>query len=81
MKTTKTLKSNKKNAWFVRVRGSYLPNNAKGWLTYVPYLCYLLYTLYAGYKFTNSGELAVLYIVPNFVTAAVVMTFVASKKS
>ncbi len=77
----KKTKSNKNNAWFIRVRGSYLPNNSWGWLTYVPYLFYLLYTLYAGFHYTDSKELAVLYIVPNFVAAAAIMTFIASKKS
>ena len=77
----KKLKSNKKNSWFIRVRGSYLPNNSRGWLTYIPYLVYLLYTLYAGFRYTDSKELAVLYIVPNFVAAAAIMTFIASKKS
>ena len=31
-----------RNKWFIKVRGSYLPNNGKGWLTYIPYLAYLV---------------------------------------
>ncbi len=77
----KKRKKTNKNNWFIRVRGSYLPNNYLGWLTYVPYLAYLLFSLWAGYKYTNSLSMAVLYIVPNFVAAGVIMSYIASKKS
>lgn len=68
-------------AWFIPVRGSYLPASTPGWLTYIPYTAYLLFALIVGIRETNNFALAVLFIVPNWVAAIIVMTFIASKKS
>jgi hypothetical protein len=77
---TKSNKS-KDKAWFISLRGSYLPNNAAGWLTYIPYITYLVLTVVIAIQETSSYGLAVLFIVPNLVAATVIMTFIASKKS
>ena len=74
-------KKNKSKSWFIKVRGSYLPNNKFGWLTYIPYIAYLVYSVWVGFSYTTSKQIAILYIFPNFVGAAVVMTYLASKKS
>ena len=70
-----------KKYWFIKVRGSYLPNNLYGWLSYIPYLAYLIFSLVIGLKDTHSLSLAILYIAPNWIAAVVVMTFIASHKS
>ena len=72
--------SNQK-VWFISIRGSYLPANFKGWLMYIPYLSYLIFTLIVGIKYTSSILLAILVIVPNWVVAAIIMTFIAARKS
>lgn len=66
---------------FIAVRGSYLPNNWLGWLTYLPFTAYLLFTLYFGWHDTDSYPRAVLFIVPNWVAATAVMTWIAKRAS
>ncbi len=69
------------DAWFVKVRGSYLPASSAGWWTYIPYLAYLIFSLFVGVHDTSNKALAVLFIVPNWVAAAVVMSYIAARKS
>lgn len=71
----------KPGAWFIPVRGSYLPASTAGWLTYIPFVAYLVFTLAVGVNDTSSYAVAVLYIVPNWVAATVIMTFIAARKS
>lgn len=72
-------KSSKK--WFKKVRGSYIPVAWQGWLCYLPYIAYLLLSyLYIMYNFGYT-VMSLLIIIPNWVAAAAVMTWVASKKS
>jgi hypothetical protein len=66
-------------AWFTPIRGSYLPNSPAGWLTYVPFLAYLVFAMVVGWQQTNSTGMAVLFIVPNWVAASVVMTWIAAR--
>jgi hypothetical protein len=78
---SKRSKSKKSDAWFKSVRGSYLPASAAGWLTYIPFVAYLALSVVLGIRDTSSNGLAVLFIVPNWVAAAAVMTWIASRKS
>lgn len=71
----------RKGAWFVPVRGSYLPVSWQGWLTYAPFVAYLAFTIVVAVDYTGSYVKAVLWIVPNWVAAAVVMTWVAKQTS
>jgi hypothetical protein len=86
-KTTKTYKYRgqaikiREGAWFVRLRGSYLPISWQGWLTYVPFTAYLAYSLVVAFAYTGNTVKAVLWIVPNWVAATVVMTWVAQRTS
>jgi hypothetical protein len=80
-KTTKSSKRNTAKAWFKPVRGSYLPNSGAGWLAYLPFVAYLVFTFVVGWRQTSSAEVAVLFIVPNWVAAAAVMTWVAARES
>lgn len=71
----------KKDKWFIPVRGSYLPNNWKGWLTYFPFLAYLIFALVIGWQAGTSTAQKVLFIAPNWIAAAAVMTWVAKRTS
>jgi len=71
----------KKGAWFVAVRGSYLPISPLGWLTYIPFVAYLVYSLIVAFAYPGSNWKAVLWIVPNWVAAAAIMTYVAKRTS
>ena len=73
--------SSRSKPWFVRVRGSYLPVSAAGWATYVPFVAYLLFSVLVSEHNIASKTLAILYIVPNWVAAAVIMTYFAARKS
>jgi hypothetical protein len=80
MKRTK-LPKHKKGAWFVAIRGSYLPVSWQGWLTYVPFIAYLLFAMQVAKGATHSAAAAVLIIVPNWVAATIVMTWLAKRTS
>jgi len=71
----------KTKAWFIKVRGSYLPYSWQGWLTYIPFVGFLLFVwLYAmNGDYTASERLFIIF--PQWVAAAVVMTWLASQKS
>ena len=82
MKHMRNKSSKEKSAvWFIRVRGSYLPVNIAGSLTYLPFLGYLVVSCVLAFHETDSWMLALLFIVPNWVAAAVVMTYIAARKS
>lgn len=76
-------KRNKKrsNAWFIKVRGSYLPNNTIGWLSYIPFLAYLVVVAVLAAYETDSIVVAILFIVPNWAVATAAMTYIASRHS
>jgi hypothetical protein len=76
----KKLPKARKGAWFVPVRGSYLPATSQGWALYVPYVLYLLLTSLV--VLSNATTVAsMLPIVPYWVAGAVVMHWIASRKS
>ena len=74
-------KKSKNKKWFIPVRGSYLPNNWLGWLTYIPFTAYLIAALILGWRGADTKAQAVLFIVPNWVAAAAVMTWIAKHTS
>ena len=80
-KTIRKTPKAKKGAWFVPVRGSYLPASPAGWLTYLPFVTYLVFTLVVGVHDTSTWSLAVLFVVPNWIAATAVMTWIAARKS
>jgi len=67
--------------WFMAVRGSYLPASWQGWLLYIPYAAYLLGILVFVVWQEESLPLAVLTLVPNWVSAVIVMTWIAKRAS
>jgi hypothetical protein len=76
-----SLPKHRKGTWFVAVRGSYLPVSWQGWLTYLPFVAYLVFSVITAVDYTGSNVKAVLWIVPNWVAATVVMTWVAKVTS
>ncbi len=76
-----THKKKRSQAWFIKVRGSYLPNSWQGWLTYVPYTAYVVGIL--AYALANTPDYmhAIPIIVPNWIVALVIMTWLAEQKS
>jgi len=67
--------------WFISIRGSYLPKTWQGWLLYIPYLAYLVGVTW--YVLTGYPTLAqaVFILVPNWIAAIVIMTWVAQRTS
>lgn len=76
MKRTK-----RNNKWFVKVRGSYIPNNSYGWLTYIPYLAFVVAVPLYVFSHVDNRWLGLLIIIPNYVAAGVVMTWLAAHES
>jgi membrane-anchored glycerophosphoryl diester phosphodiesterase (GDPDase) len=77
----KSVKKSKKGVWFVRVRGSYLPASPIGWLLYIPFAAYLILALVIAARDESSIGPALLFVVPNWIAAAVIMTWIAVRKS
>ena len=71
----------KRGAWFVKVRGSYLPVSWQGWLTYVPFTGFLVTVVIAAARSEHSVSDAFYMVFPQWVAAAVVMTWLAARKS
>ncbi len=70
----------KKGAWFVPIRGSYLPMTWQAWLLYIPYTAYSVATMVLVITRAN-GWLDYLLIVPYWVAGLVVMTWITKQKS
>ena len=71
--------NNKK--WFIKVRGSYLPNNSMGWLSYLPYLAYLIGVTAAAIHERYGFITTMLVLIPNWVVAAMAMSWLAANHS
>lgn len=67
--------------WFVKVRGSYLPNSWQGWLTYIPFVAYLVSVMMSVSDQDLSWFNKFMMIFVQFIAAAIVMTWIASKHS
>ena len=67
--------------WFKTVRGSYIPVSWEGWLLYLPFTVYLISASIYGFQDTNSTLEAMMFVVPNWVAAAAVMTWIAKRLS
>jgi len=70
-----------KNKWFIKKRGSYLPNNAQGWFTYIPFLGYFLLTALVSYRLSSSIFTVGLLVLPQWIAATIIMTWIAEHKS
>ncbi len=81
MNWNKKMPKVKKGAWFYKVRGSYLPATWQAWLTYIPFTGFLVSVLIAAFRTQNSISDVFYMVFPQWVAAAVVMTYIASRKS
>ncbi len=71
----------KKHAWFVPVHWSYLPASWQGWSLYVPYIVFLVFSLVMVDRYSPSVLSTFLGVIPYWVSAAVVMHWIAAHKS
>ncbi|MEI6480949.1 MAG: hypothetical protein WCO19_01450 [Candidatus Saccharibacteria bacterium] len=76
----KNVKS-KKSKWFKQVRGSYIPVAWQGWLTYIPYIGFLGVSAWVAQSNAGSGIGAVIGVVPYWVSALVIMSWIAKRTS
>ena len=75
-------KKHKNNGkWYVKTRGSYLPCSWQGWLTYIPYVAFLVLTFLAFNHQDHSVSDVFISIFPYWVCAAIVMQWIAGRKS
>lgn len=74
-------KKKKQKKWFIKVRGSYLPNSWQGRLTYIPFLTFLIASLVVTLNNIEPISLAYLLVFPQWIAAGVVMTWIASRES
>ncbi|HTK39328.1 MAG TPA: hypothetical protein VL362_00515 [Patescibacteria group bacterium] len=81
MKRSTKVPKPRKGAWFVPVRGSYLPASWQAWLLYVPYVYYLVATLWMVVHSSESLTAMAINLVPYWVAGVAVMTWIAKQKS
>ena len=77
----KTVRQRASKQWFIRVRGSNLPNSWQGWLTYLPFIAYLVAVMVTIGDQTSSPIMKGMMLVVQFIAAGVVMTWVAATHS
>lgn len=77
----RTLPKQRKGAWFIPLRGSYLPATWQGWLLYIPYLSYAIISLVYVIDRAGSPLEIIINIVPYWLAALVAMTWIAKQKS
>jgi hypothetical protein len=75
------MKKKSNDKWFIKVRGSYLPHAWQGWLTYIPFTAFLFTVLIAAIRTQHSVSDIFYMVFPQWIAAAVVMTWVAKQRS
>lgn len=81
MKDKKSKEVRAKSIWYVKRHWSYIPVNAMGWLTYIPFTAYMIGTLMAVAENTDSITGAFFDAFPYWVCGVVIMHWLASHKS
>lgn len=81
MAAKRSAKSSPPKPWFIKTWGSYLPKTWQAALTYIPYLAYLIAVLVFVLNRQDNFWLAVFILVPNYVVASLVMSWIAKQKS
>lgn len=71
----------KNKKWFTPVRGSYLPCSWQGWLLYVPYISWMVLTYLRIDTYTSNSVDTLIGIVPFWISASVVLHWIASRRS
>ena len=71
----------RKGAWFVPLRGSYLPVTWQSWLLYVPFVSYVVISLLFVVNRAGSFLEIVINLLPYWLSVLVAMTWIAKQKS
>ena len=71
----------RQNAWFIKVRGSYLPASWQAWLLYIPYTAYVVGVIAYAFRHDTDVWTALFTILPNQVAALVIMSWIAERTS
>ncbi len=71
----------RKDAWFIPLHWSYLPATWQGWLTYIPYTAFLIGSYVIVDRNTTELWALAFVLLPYWVSATVVMHWIASHKS
>jgi hypothetical protein len=77
----KTVKKHKKDVWFTKVRGSYLPASWQAWLLYLVFSVYILGPLLDELWSDRSLVSQLTGYVTRILFSGIVMTWIAQKKS
>lgn len=75
------MRRKKQQPWFIKIRGSYLPCSWQGWLSYAPYCAFLAASAAFGVQTRDSAAEIVFFIVPQWIAATLVLTWIANQKS
>ena len=78
---SKKLPKPRKGAWFVPVRGSYLPATWQWWFLYVPYILYVVLVCLVVLSGKEPLVTRIIMLVPYLVSGLVIMTWIAARKS
>lgn len=70
-----------KGAWFVKVRGSYLPRQGIGLVVYFAYVAYLICLVASWYVYGHTLWNLLVYVIPLSVAAELLTSYIASKHS
>ena len=71
----------RKGAWFIPLRGSYLPVTWQGWLLYIPFVSYAIISLLFVVNRAGSFLEIVINLLPYWLSVLVAMTWIAKQKS
>jgi hypothetical protein len=71
----------KKGAWFVRVRGSYLPRTWQAWVCYIPFVSFLVWAQWVLMGSSLETAVAALIYFACLVCSGATMTWIAVQKS
>lgn len=71
----------KKGAWFVRVRGSYLPMTPQAWLLHCAMVGSVFAVISAAYSDTRSIALVILSTTLEIIGIGTIFTYIAAKKA
>jgi hypothetical protein len=74
----------KKNAWFIPVRGSYLPAKRQGWLLYIPLVIlggFMVFSTVMIVRSEGNVFLAIAELAVGLYLLGVVFTLIAKRKS
>jgi hypothetical protein len=71
----------KKGAWFIKVRGSYLPRTWQAWVSYIPFVGFLAWAQWVLMDAALEPAVAVLIYFACLVCSGGIMTWIAVQKS